>query len=334
MTFLDELRDSATKAFPGDALMPARDASWAQIGELGWLMVNLPESQGGLGLGLEASAAILFEQGKVLAQAPLIPALLGLQVMAACGDQPSWVERICGGEYVPLNMLPAQAVQAADGALTGTISGVFEADTADHFIAGLPGQYLLIPTKAAGVTITAQHMWDESRRIFDITLKDFQPDPALTLATEHTARTIHDRVSSAAQLALAADALGGANALFDMTVEYLKMRKQFDRPLAMFQALKHRVADLKIKIAGAEALLWARAGEAEASLAKMGALKALSVQTYVDVAEEAIQLHGGIGLTQEHPCHLFLKRAMLNRMLCGGVDYWEEQAGREILGLQ
>jgi alkylation response protein AidB-like acyl-CoA dehydrogenase len=334
MTLLTELRDSAQKAFPRETLSPPRDASWGKVTELGWLMIELSEAQGGLGLGREATAAILFEQGRVLSTAPLIPALLGLQVIAACPSFPKQldrIERICGGDYVPLHLIPAQIDRAGDGSLSGKIGGVFEADMAEHVIVGLADQYLLIPLAAPGVEISEQKIWDESRRLFDVTLTNFTPAPEHILARGDAAKAIHDGVSVGAQLALAADALGGANAIFEMTVDYLKMRKQFDRPLAMFQALKHRVADLKIALAAAEALLWARAAQGDVTTTQMGAMKALAVQTFVDVAEEAIQLHGGIGLTQEYPCHHFLKRAMLNRVLCGGVDHWEEQAGRSIL---
>lgn len=333
MIALDELRDSAEKAFPRDSLMPARDASWRQIAELGWLLVDLGETDGGLGLGPAASAAILFEQGRVLATAPLIPALLGLKAIAAStmADRQDWIERICGGEYVPLNMLPAQVEEDAQGAINGTIAGVLEADMAQHVVAGLPSKYVLIPLDSASVTVTERPLWDESRRMFDIELSGFQPNPAQILAKGDAADALHDLISPAAQLALAADALGGANALLDLTVDYLKLRQQFGRPLALFQALKHRVADCKVSIAAAEALLWARAGQADLTPLEAGALKALATQTYAEVAEEAVQLHGGIGLTQEHPCHLFLKRAFLNRTLCGDVDHWNEQAGRAAL---
>ena len=82
------------------------------------------------------------------------------------------------------------------------------------------------------------------------------------MASGDAAAALHDRISALAQLAIAADSLGGANAALDMTVEYLKTRRQFDRPIAMFQALKHRCADLKTQIAAAEALLWQRAADA------------------------------------------------------------------------
>ena len=333
MIALDELRDAAEKAFPRDRLLPDRDKSWQQIAELGWLMIELSEADGGLGLGPESTAAILFEQGRVLSPAPLTPALLGLKAIAASRlpNRQGWVERICGGEFVPLNLLPARVEANAGGALRGTLPGVFEADMASHALAGLPGMYVLIPLDAAGVSVTERPLWDESRRLFDVELSGIMPDPALILAQGDAARALHDLISPAAQLALAADALGGANAVLDLTVDYLKLRKQFDRPLALFQALKHRVADLKVKIAAAEALLWQRAGQADLSPVEAGALKALATQTYAEVGEEAIQLHGGIGLTQEHPCHLYLKRAFLNRTLCGDGDHWNEQAGRAAL---
>jgi len=120
---------------------------------------------------------------------------------------------------------------------------------------------------------------------------------------------------------LAADAVGGANALLELTVEHLQVRRQFGRPLALFQALKHRCADLKTLIAAAEALLLDSLGrlgdaiaDAEAEL-KAETAKYLASSTYAKVAEEALQLHGGIGMAAEHQCHLFLKRALLNEQL-------------------
>lgn len=332
MISLDELRDAATKAFPRDALVPARDAAWPMIAEMGWLMIELPEDQGGLGLGREASAAIHFELGRVLSSAPLIPALLGLQAIAASTtlpDRESWIERLCGGEYVPLHLLPSKLERAADGSLSGPVSGVFDADMASHVLVGTAGLYVLVPIDAPGVTLVERTTWDKSRRLFDLELSGFAP--SLIVAEGDGATVLHDRISPGAQLALAAEALGGANAAFEMTVEYLKMRKQFDRPLAMFQALKHRCADMKIALETAESLLWSRAADPAATITDMGAMKALANQVYLDVVEEAIQLHGGIGLTHEHQCHLFMKRALLNAQLCGGTEHWQEAAGRQAL---
>ncbi len=334
MIELSELADAAQKAFPADQLIPPRDASWQMIAQMGWLMITLAEDQGGLGLGRDTAVALHFENGRVLQSAPLIPALLGLQGIAAAtslADKTGWIERICGGDYVPLHMLPSAVTAAADGALTGTIAGVFEADMASHFLAGLADRYCLIPLDAPGVTVIQRPLWDPSRCLFDIELHDYQPDPALLVAEGAAHKALHDAISPTAQLALAADALGGANAALVMAIDYLKMRRQFDRPLAMFQALKHRCADLKALIVAAEALLWSRAGDPHASATDLGAMKAHACEVYRVVTEEVIQLHGGIGLTEEHQCHLFMKRAMLNLQLCGSVDYWREAAGRAAL---
>lgn len=330
---LDELRDSAQKAFPAGKLCPPRDEAWKIAAEMGWLMITVPEAHGGLGLGRDAAVAVHFELGRVLSTAPLIPALLALEGIASVetlADRAGWIERICGGEYVPLNMLPG-AVGDSGGSLTGTLSGFFEADMAGHLLAELPGRYVLIPTDAAGVKLVERKLWDKSRRLFDIELSGFKPDHALMVAEGEAAKSLHDRIAPLAQLAIAADSLGGTAACLDMTVEYLKTRKQFDRPLAMFQALKHRCADLKIDNTAIEALLWQRAADEGTSIADLGVTKALANECYLVTTEEAIQLHGGIGLTAEHNCHLFMKRAMLNAQLSGSGDHWREAAGRQAL---
>ncbi len=333
MIELNELRDAAQKAFPADQLSPDRDQSWALAAEMGWMMIRVPEEMGGLGLGRESSVAIHYEMGRVLSSAPLIPAQLGLTaIMLADGlaGQEDLVERICGGEYIPLHMLPSK-IEDNGGAFSGTVSGVFEADMASHVVSYLAGSYVLVPTDAEGVTITERAIWDPSRRLFDIELSGFTPDPAMVLSSGQAAVAMHDAISPDAHLAIAADCLGGATATLDMSVEYMGMRKQFERPIGMFQALKHRAADCKTKIFTAEALLWSLAARDEASLAQFGSAKTLAAETYEFVTEEAIQFHGGIGLTEEHQCHQFMKRAMLNLQLSGGPDHWHEKTGRETL---
>lgn len=335
MIDLTELRDAAQKAFPADRLSPDRDASWRLITEMGWPMIELSEQQGGLGLGRAASATLHYEMGRMLSSAPFAPALLGLQAIAASTtltDQTGWIERLCGGEYVPLHMLPSQI--AGGDRLSGRIGGVFEADMASHIVAALPDRYALIPLDAPGVNIEKRATWDESRQLFDVILDDYALPTKNMLATGEAATAMHGLLALSAHIALAADALGGANAMLERTIEYLNMRRQYDRPIAMFQALKHRVADMKVKLVAAEALFWSRISNPATTPSEMGALKAHCTSVYASVVEDAIQLHGGIGLTQEHPCHLFFKRAFLNRMLCGDADYHEEKAGRALMEIQ
>jgi alkylation response protein AidB-like acyl-CoA dehydrogenase len=331
-----ELHDAAQKAFPADQLKPSRGESWNLVAEMGWLLLPLSEEAGGLGLGRDASAAIHYELGKVLSTAPLMPALLAVQALGAAAelpDQAGWIERATGGELITLNLMPGDVSLDSSGSirLSGTLPCVPDADIASHVLVFTRGIAALVPLDADTVSVGERPLWDESRRLFDVTLNNHPVDPELVVARGEAEHDIANRLHGELQLALAADCLGGASAALDMTVEYLKTRKQFDRPLAMFQALKHRCADLKIQVVAAEALLWERAVDGDATVTDLGALKALASDVYRMVTEEAIQLHGGIGLTEEYPIHLFMKRAMLNLQLGGSVDMWRERAGREAL---
>ena len=327
-----ELHDAASKAFPADALKPDRDESWKLVTEMGWLMLSLSEDAGGLGLGRDAAAAIHYEMGKALATAPLIPAMATVQALGAAtelADQAGWIERACAGEFITTNLRAGDVTGDGD-ALSGTLPAVPDADMASHVLIANPGRAALVPLDAPGVTVTERPVWDRSRRLFDVTLDGYTLDPALVMARGDAARELTERLKGEMIFALAADSLGGANTILDLTVEYLKTRKQFDRPLGMFQALQHRCADLKVLIGAAEALLWSRAVQ-PATMAEIGGLKAHAADVYRQVCEEAVQLHGGVGLTEEFYCHLFLKRANLNVQLGGDADMWRELVGREAL---
>ena len=334
MIELGELRDAASKAFPADQLRPARDAAWQLAAEMGWLMMPVAEEAGGLGLGRDASATILCEMGRVLGTAPLIPALLTVQALGDASDladQQGWIERACAGEYIAMNLDRATISLGAGDVLDATLPAIPDADMASHTLVFGPDFCALVPLDAPGVNVTERPLWDESRRLFDVTVSGHAIAPDMFLARGAAATAIGDRLRSGLLLTVAADSLGGAAACLDMTVEYLKTRRQFDRPLAMFQALKHRCADFKIELGAAEALFWSRAGDESATTTDIGAAKVLACDVFRKIAEEAIQLHGGIGLTDEHNCHLFMKRAMLNLQLGGDADVWRERAGRQAM---
>ncbi|MDG2003561.1 MAG: acyl-CoA/acyl-ACP dehydrogenase [Novosphingobium sp.] len=333
MIELSELRDAAQKAFPADQLVPDRDKSWELMAEMGWLMMRPPEELGGLGLGRDASTMIHFELGRVLSSAPVLPAMLAIEAIAASdclADKEDWIERACTGELITTS-LGGGSAQLEGGAISAKLPNVPDADLAGHVLVFVPGLVALVPLDAQHVESCELEMWDCSRRLFEVTLDAVTPDETLVIARGDAADALADRLLGELSLALAADCLGGANAAIELTVEFLKMRKQFDRPLAMFQVLKHRCADLKTQVVSAEALLWSRAGNADATTTDLGALKTLAAEVYQFVTEEAIQMHGGIGLTDEHQCHLFMKRAMLNLAMGGMPDEWHEAAGRQAL---
>jgi alkylation response protein AidB-like acyl-CoA dehydrogenase len=313
----NELLDSARKAFGANGLVPDVAGSWTQLTDMGWFMMTVPETQGGLGLGREAAGVIHYELGRALVPGSAIAQMLVIEALAAAG-QDALLARAMGGEVMTISLAPPHAGE--------NVSAVLDADKASHLLVDQVDFVRLIPLDQC--RMTARTAWDETRRLFDVELPP--GDRGVLIAEGTAAWELSDHLQAQLLFALSADSLGGAEAALLMTTDYLKTRRQFDRPLAMFQALKHRVADLKIAHSAAAALLWSRATRT-AKLAEMGALKAHCTTVYRDTAEEAIQLHGGIGLTQEHPCHLFLKRAFLNCALGGDADHWEEQAGRAVM---
>ena len=313
-----ELQDAARQAF-GDRSGDA-GATWQLIGEMGWLMMTVPEALDGLGLGSEAAAVIHNELGRALVPGPAIAQMLVIEALCAADGL---AER-------DALLAEAMAGQVMTTSLAGRDGGNFtcapDADRASHLLLVEPGRVSLVPLD--GATLAARETWDKTRRLFDVAVGD---STGLMLAEGDAADRLAERLEAQLLLALAGDSLGGADTILTITIDYLKTRRQFDRPLAMFQALKHRIADMKTWLAAAEALYWARAGIESVPLAEIGALKAHATSVYRTIAEEAVQLHGGIGLTMEYECHLFLKRALLNCALGGDADRHEERAGRHFL---
>lgn len=327
-----ELQDSARRVVTEAGLAADEQKLWPLIVELGWLLVSVPEELGGLGQGLPAACALYTELGRGLAGTSYLSAMLAIDAVShsTLADAAAWVERFTVGDYVAAPLADA-ALTVTDSAgkptLTGLASAVPAADKAGHILAIASDRVALVPVDRPGVELTPRPTWDRTRPLFDVRFSNVVLDDALILASGPAAQKLAGRLSTQRDFALASDSVGGAEALLEMTVEYLRTRRQYGRPLALFQALKHRCADLKALIAGAEALLLdsldrldaADEDGAEAEIMGKG-VKQLACAGYSKVAEEALQLHGGIGMTSEHACHLFLKRALLNENL-GGSGY-------------
>jgi alkylation response protein AidB-like acyl-CoA dehydrogenase len=347
---LGELRDSARLVLNGLGLAADEQVSWAQIAELGWLMLSTPEELGGLGMGLAESCALHMELGRGLATAPFLPALLAIEAVCASAmpDKHVWLERLTTGETYVAAALAEGALHATcdgDGKLhlSGTASAVPSADRASHVLVYAWDEpcVVLVPVMQTGVEVMAKPTWDRTRRLFEVRFTGVVIDDQLVLARGAAARLLASKLATQRDFALAAEAVGGAAVLLELTVDYLQTRHQFGRPLALFQALKHRCADLKALTEGAAALLQdslarfgGRLDDAErvqdAELAGKAA-KHIACAAYMTVAEEALQLHGGIGMTSEHVCHLFLKRAMLDEHLGRGQQRYEADLAASVL---
>ena len=334
---LVELQQSVRQVLAGAAVPADEQTTWPLLVELGWLLVSVPEELGGLGQGPSGACVLQIEMGRRLAAVPCLPAMLAIDAVCQSGlaDRESRVERLTGGDYVAAPLaecaLSLEQTGAGKARLTGLASAVPSADRASHALVWTTAGdcVALVPLGQPGVQATERPAWDTTRRLFDLRFTGMELDEQLVLARGPAAQALTRRLTTLRDLALAADAVGGANALLELTVEHLQVRRQFGRPLALFQALKHRCADLKTLIAAAEALLLDSLGRlgdsiggAEAEL-KGKTVKHLACATYARVAEEALQLHGGIGMASEHQCHLFLKRALLNERLGRQDDRYE-----------
>lgn len=314
----EELQDSVRRAFQSDNFGLDHEESWNQLVEMGYLMMGVPEELGGLGFGQRELGTIYYELGRALVPGPAVTQFSVIEALCASPQSDRRDDLL--GKVMEGQIVAASLIDPASGK-----GPILAADKAEHLLLASPGEVVLHPT--TDVEAAPRQGWDETRRLFDAAVSGGAKGEVI--AEGDAARAVYDAILASQLLAVAGDSLGGADAVLAMTIDYLGTRRQFDRPLALFQALKHRVADLRTALTTAEALYWSRAG-GEASLTELGALKAHAAMVYKTVAEEAIQLHGGIGLTQEYPCHLFLKRAFLNAAVCGDADYWEERAGREM----
>lgn len=329
-TLADRFDRRALHGFADGAAGPATRL-WDEAAAQGWLAIGVAEPAGGLALGAPGLAMLHRELGRVLAPGAFIATLVAAQCLSDLADD-AIDDRIgaiiAGGERIAVAVGPVEAgriIKDSNG-ISATRLRMLGEQTADWLLLPLDeGDVVLLD--ASGIETGLVAMWDPTRTLFDATFADA---PILYRSSGGTAAS---RLAQHVALAVAADSIGGARAILDQTVEYLGTRQQFGQPIGAFQALKHRAADMAAMLAINE-LLVDEAIEAVASavqpdlwapLAKAGAADA-----YAHIAGDCLQLHGGIGFTWEHDCHLFLKRARLNQVLGGTSAQARDGAARAL----
>ncbi|WP_332818181.1 acyl-CoA dehydrogenase family protein [Sphingopyxis sp.] len=307
-------------------------ALWqAFTGELGLAGVAIPEAMGGVGLGMVELAILAEEAGRHTAALPFLASLgLAAPAILAGGSEEQkarLLPKLASGELVA-----SFAVASADGApgatlgddtLTGAALHVPHGAAADLFVVVATNGVAIVERGAPGLGITPLTSMDQTRPYARL---DFGGVAAEALADPRAAA---NAAFATGWLAIAADALGGAQACLDRTVAYAQERVQFGRAIGSFQAVKHRLADMMVAIEQARsAVYWAACaideGSDEAEFA-VHAAKAFACDTYSHCAGEMIQLHGGIGFTWEHDAHLYFKRARSNASLLGTPDWHRER---------
>ena len=289
--------------------------------ELGFGSLSMPEDVGGSGQSFAAVAVVIEELGRAVAAVPFMgSAVLASSAAAAAGDV-AVLEQMAAGERVaalavsyatPPDAPFPTGFRADDGRVSGSARAVVDAEVANLLVVPAmdpdgAGLYAIdVPAGAVSPVGTL----DLTRRVADVSLQDV---PGRRIAAGPAAeQSLHDALLTGAAL-LASEQLGVAERCLEMTIEYVKGRYQFGRPVGSFQAVKHRLADLWVSVAQARAVArYAAAcltGDREEAAVAAALAQAYCSRVAIQAAEECVQLHGGIGFTWEHPAHLLLKRA-------------------------
>jgi alkylation response protein AidB-like acyl-CoA dehydrogenase len=321
------------RAQPADVLARCETAEpydldlWRALTGLGAASLHVPEELGGQGASLRETAVVMEELGRFVAPVPFLgSAVLATTALLGCkptDEVRSLLDALGNGSTVAtlavsLATVPGSAsssVEAGEG-LSGRIRSVADASVADLLLVPASGagglELHAVSVEQQGVTVEPVTSLDLTRPVADITLDG--ASSTLLAGPESAGSAVDSALWTAAGL-LASEQLGVAEWCLTTTVAYLKERHQFGRPVGSFQALKHRLADVWQDLVLARAVARNAAddpGPASASLAK-----ALCSTVAVHAAEEAVQLHGGIGMTWEHPVHLYLKRAKADSIALG-----------------
>ncbi len=310
-------------------------ALWTLLAEeIGLAGVGLPEEVGGLG-GLAEILAVTEELGATLAPVPFLTStVVAGQILAAAGEAAlPYLERIAGGEIAAPAITDVRGrftsegvnVTGSDAAVNGTVRFVpFGASAAFFVVAARTDAGIdLFIVESADAAATALTSLDFSRPSASVA---FSSAAATRLTTGGAGLAAIERGLDISLLAIGADQLGGAQYCFDMTLEYIKLRRQFNREIGSFQAVKHRMADALIQVemarAGLERVTWEHSENLSADAA---VAKAWGSDAFNALAAEAIQLHGGVGFTWEHDAHLYFRRARFDAAFLGDAAFHRER---------
>jgi alkylation response protein AidB-like acyl-CoA dehydrogenase len=336
------------------------DKLWEAVAaDLGCAGLLIPERDGGAGASYREAAAAAEVLGSYVAPVPF----LGSAVVATAAllSVAEGAQASTGTPFTPAKAAADLLAKMADGGVTaalavpfatapgsgfpasirvsgprpgdaatgvarlrGMVSGVADALPAGVLLVpadGVPHGFYLVDMAAEGVAKAPVTSLDMTRQLCDLSFDDA---PATLIASGPGAERALDAALAAGAGILAAEQTGLAQRCLDMTVAYVKERKQFARPVGSFQGLKHRLADLWVSITQARAASrYAAAclasGSADAKIA-VALAKAYCSEVAVQAAQECVQMHGGIGFTWEHPAHLFLKRAKADSIAFGTAD--------------
>jgi len=328
-------------------------ALWKQVGEMGWTGTAIPESYGGLGLGYLELCVIAEEMGRALAPVPFSSTVyLFAEALLIAGSEDQkkrLLPKVASGELIgtfaraeaPGAVLPKNIrTTLKGGKLNGKKIAVVDGPIADYCIvlarasdeAGERGlQLALVDLKSAGVKRTACETLDASRGHSDITFENAAAEP-LGAVGEGWAN--QNRVLDRAAILMAFEQVGGSDVCLAMAKDYALNRYAFGRPIASFQAIKHKLADMYVfnELARSNAYYgaWAlHTGARELPLAAASA-RVSATQAFDYASKENIQTHGGIGFTWQMDCHFYYKRSKELGLALGPQRAWKDKLVNEL----
>jgi acyl-CoA dehydrogenase len=348
VTRMRQLRDDK------DSIGYSKDM-WRHMAELGWTCILFSEEDGGLGLGMAEVVVVTEALGRGLAPEPFLSTvMLAGQALAIGGSdelREEWLGSIIEGDKVlavayqekggrfDLTRIATSAEKTSDGfRLNGEKTQVLDGFGADAIIvsartSGEDGDadgltLFLVPKETGGMTITRQSRLD-SRNVALLKLKDVKVSESNVVGTVGQGGQLLSRVIDMATVALCGEMLGGMSAAFERTLSYIKERVQFDVVIGSFQALKHRAAKMFMEIELARSVVMAAARALDENAENVERListtKARCSDAYVLIANEAVQMHGGIGMTDEEDVGLYMKRARASEMTFGDAAYHRDR---------
>ena len=353
-TALDFFRERS----PITALRKLRDSNdpdgfsrplWRQMAELGWTGFLVPEDDGGSAFGMTGLAQVMEAAGRTLTASPLMStALLAATLLSQAGsdDQKAeYLPPLLAGEHIfalafeeGTRHAPNQIATAAerDGAgyrLNGRKTFVLDGHIADSLIVAARTDtgitLFLVPGAAA--TRTRLTMVD-SRNAALIALDNVAVGPDAVLGRVNGGAVLLETALDRARAGLAAEMLGSAQEAFDRTIQYLKDRKQFGVPIGSFQALKHRAAQMFCEVEMTRSAVLAAVSaldhNANDAAALVSLAKAKANETLFLCSNEGVQMHGGIGMTDEHEIGFFMKRSRVAQASFGDTRFCRDRYAR------
>ncbi|HKC85250.1 MAG TPA: acyl-CoA dehydrogenase family protein [Blastocatellia bacterium] len=331
------------------------DGLWRAMADQGWTGLIIPEEFGGLGLSLVDLIAVSEEMGRACLPGPFLSTLWAAALIDRAGGEgqrKQYLEPIAAGEmkatvallegdadWNPESVQLRAEKEGKEFRLRGRKEFVTDAEVADLIICVARGNdgLVLAPVEkgAKGMKIAATPGVDATRKLYSVEFEDLVAPEADALAFNTRTLDAVESATATAAVALCAEMLGVMQWTLENAVEYAKTRQQFGKPIGVYQAVQHQLADMFLMTEGARSALyyaaWAVSENDPSAKLAVSVAKACCSDAAREVGNRGAQVHGGIGFTWEHNLQLYYKRAKSSEIMFGDANYHREEIARKVV---